>query len=85
MKKFNRILSAFLSLAIIMSLSVNALAADVQMSSNETLVINFLESINSGNWDNWVSYYAPDIQKSYQMFVTNDSNLKNNIGILRNR
>ena len=82
MKKFNRILSAFLSLTIIMSLSVSALATDVQMNSNEAMVVDYLESINSGNWDNWVSYYAPDIQGDYQAFVSNDSNLENNIGIL---
>lgn len=82
MKKFNKILSAMMSLVIIMSLSVSALATDVQMSSNEALVIGYLESINSGNWDNWVSYYAPDIQGDYQAFVSNNSNLENNIGIL---
>ena len=82
MKKFNKLLSVMLSLAIIMSLSVSAMAADVQTSSNEAMVIDYLESINSGNWDNWVSYYAPDVQEDYQAFVSNDSNLENNIGIL---
>ena len=36
-----------LSLAIIMSLSVSAMAADVQTSSNEAMVIDYLESITS--------------------------------------
>ena len=68
-----------IAVAETMSLSVSAMAADVQTSSNEAMVIDYLESINSGNWDNWVSYYAPDVQEDYQAFVSNDSNLENNI------
>lgn len=82
MKKLNKILSVVMSLTIIISLSVSALATNVDASSNKTLVTNYLESINSGDWNDWVSFYAPSLQSDYQMFVSNDCNLKNNIGIL---
>lgn len=82
MKKFHKILSVVMSLAIAMSLSVSALAVNTSAESNETLVTNYLESINSGDWNDWVSFYAPSVQGDYQKFVSNDSNLKNNTGIL---
>ena len=82
MKKLNKILSVVMSLAIAMSLSVSALAVDTDTSSNEALITNYLESINSGDWNDWVSFYAPSVQSDYQAFVSNDSNLENNTGIL---
>lgn len=82
MKKVKQILSVMASMAVAMSFSTNALAADITTNTNEQLVIDYLESINSGDWNNWVSFFAPSVQDDYEMFVSNESNLQNNTGIL---
>lgn len=84
MKRITHVmLTTTLVAVLLVSTITTAFAA--QLSVNETfndeLVIDFWESINSGDWEQWISFYPDAIQKSYSEFIT-PSNINANVGIL---
>lgn len=85
-KKMRCILSMVLMIAVLLSTSSLSFAAENIQSAtaipgNEEMVANFWESMNGGNWADWISYYPDQIQTEYLSFVSQE-NLLNNVGIL---
>ena len=52
------------------------------LDENRKIVYDFIDSINSGNWDDWVSFYTPTVRDYYYNFVHTPNNIANNVGIL---
>lgn len=52
------------------------------LNEHEKIVYDFFTSINTGNWDDWVSFYTPAVRDFYSDFVHNPKNLEQNKGIL---
>lgn len=52
------------------------------LNENSKIVYDFIDSINSGNWDDWVSFYTPAVRNYYYNFVHTPNNIANNVGIL---
>lgn len=89
---FKKILSVILAVLLTFCISTSAFAITSEdtsklvnysnLDNNSKIVYNFVDSINSDNWDNWVSFYTPTVQSYYYDFVHNSNNLANNVGIL---
>lgn len=49
---------------------------------NEILISEFISSIRSDNWTEWVMFFTPSVRDMYITFASNESNRKANLGIL---
>lgn len=91
-RKFCFVVSMVMTVIFLMCINMNVLAAESDkdttsiqydaLTENEKIVFDYFNSINTGNWDEWVAFYTPSVKEDYYDFVHNTDNLTNNVGIL---
>ena len=69
---FKKLLSMVLCVVMVLAIGTTAFAAPSEdtsklvnyrnLDNNSKIVYDFIDSINSGNWDNWVSFYTSTVQ-----------------------
>lgn len=91
MSKIKKLMASLLAVAMIGSMGTSVFAEELEstpsmdernLSSNEKIVFDFVDSINTRYWGNWVSFYSPTVKDYYNNFVNSSSNLADNVGIL---
>lgn len=75
------IFSLVLAVVMLASLGPFALASEKPMSDNEKMVASFWESMNDGEWADWIAFYPEKVQTSYAAFASVE-NIQEGIGVL---